>query len=47
MKTALQSICKNVSQKRKKEKKKYIYIYIYICKNSTYRWRRYQNLDQD
>ena len=45
MKTALQSICKNVSQKRKKEKKKYIYIY--ICKNSTYRWRRYQNLDQD
>ena len=41
MKTALQSICKNVSQKRKKEKK------LYICKNSTYRWRRYQNLDQD
>ena len=31
MKTALQSICKNVSQKRKKEKKKkYIYIYIYV-----------------
>ena len=29
MKTALQSICKNVSQKRKKEKRK-IYIYIYV-----------------
>ena len=27
--------------------KKKKYIYIYICKNSTYRWRRYQNLDQD
>ena len=28
MKTALQSICKNVSQKRKKEKKLYIYVKI-------------------
>jgi len=31
----------------KNERKKNIYIYIYICKNSTYRRRRYQNLDQD
>ena len=33
--------------KKGKKKKKKKYIYIYICKNSTYRWRRYQNLDQD
>ena len=33
--------------KKGKKKKKKKYIYIYMCKNSTYRWRRYQNLDQD